>query len=1254
MTAQASYGIDINVNTSQAIANVKGLDAAFKQLAHGNAANDNLGGVFDKVSKGAGKAASETGKIGAVLDDIKGRAAGAIPGVGNLLSKLIAFGPQAAILGAVAIAIVGIGSAAVQAAAKVETWKANLLTMTKNTQQADSAYRALVEFAGKTPFDLKQSVEGFTKLRALGLETSTAIMTSYGNTASAMGKDMSQIIEAVADATTGEFERLKEFGIKASQEGNKVKFTFQGVTTTVDKNSKAIQKYIVDIGNKNFGGAMARQAATAAGAFSQLEDQIFNTLAAMGDGTLNKTIGKITNGISAGLSAITPLLSGIMDLVGGILSAAVDIGAGLVSAFTGGTQGASNLKTGMDNLALVFAVVGESVSIVGKVIGSVFRFIGDVTGMVTGLISDQFAAVFGWLMPATESTGQSMGQSFVGILRAAGYVAGQLPNIFGLALAELKDMFSAAGSALAASLTGDFSKWKGVDISFGRTQKLVGTVMKNAIKIHGNQKANQAWIDEKRGVASKGSIDFAALGNDKNKPDKKKGKTGKSDAEKRIEDEKEFWKTLKDQAATAALLPLAAEDYSKQLELQKILGRNLNADEKARVNTANQLVRTNKFLTDAMDGHNKKSLELGQQESLFAAQLKGMTEDQASVEKEVYAFRNNALAQGVDLQSAAYQAAEAAARADAVRGAQLAKNNALLSEGNDLFSQYTKAGQLGAISKKYDDQRSAAATAYGNGQGKYSADDYRKVLSGIAKDEARAKQELDDQLRFKAYDKWTGVIDGLADVFGGAFGKLANTFADLVGSLKGESGIGGLMKSIGLGDAFKGGLDKMFGKGSVFMKEGLGKTFNGLFGKNGTLVKGLGDKLGAMGAGAQVGQTVAAFGKMISSKFSSTGSMIGGAIGQFAGPLGSIAGSIIGGVLGGMLKKAKWGTASVTNGSVSVAGNKTAYKDNASTAANSITSGLDSIAEQLGAEANGNYSVSIGQYKGKWRVSSNGRTGKLKGKYSDVTDFGKDGAEEALQFALADAIRDGALTGLRASTQALLAAGDDLEAQLTKALKFEGVFKELKSRIDPVGSAIDTLNTEFKSLVKVFQEAGASSEEYAQLEQLRALKLQDIIKQQTSSFQSILDTLNGSAGGFSSMSTLNKNLAAMEVFKSDIAAGKSVDQDSFSTLMDSIINGVNDIYGANSAAGQNILGDVRKTTTDAMALVTNQINSLSATDTVSAIQQQTTAYSTAQQETNSWLKNIYGALTAKGSSAFASVATAAQSGNVNGKVVMAY
>lgn len=148
----------------------------------------------------------------------------------------------------------------------------SLITMTGSADNAAKAFGVLQQFAKETPYGLNQAVEGFTKLVALGLNPSKAALISYGNTAAAMGKDLNQMIEAVADAATGEFERLKEFGIKASQQGDKVSFTFQGVTTTVRKNSEEIQKYLLNIGDTNFAGAMEERSKTLDGALSSLSD----------------------------------------------------------------------------------------------------------------------------------------------------------------------------------------------------------------------------------------------------------------------------------------------------------------------------------------------------------------------------------------------------------------------------------------------------------------------------------------------------------------------------------------------------------------------------------------------------------------------------------------------------------------------------------------------------------------------------------------------------------------------------------------------------------------------------------------------------------------------------------------------------------------------------------------------------------------------------------------------------------------------
>lgn len=147
-----------------------------------------------------------------------------------------------------------------------------LITMTGSAENAAKAFQVLQQFAKETPYGLNQAVEGFTKLVALGLEPSKEALISYGNTAAAMGKDLNQMIEAVADAATGEFERLKEFGIKASQQGDQVSFTFRGVTTTVKKNSEEIQRYLLNIGNTDFAGAMDVRAKTLDGVLSSLAD----------------------------------------------------------------------------------------------------------------------------------------------------------------------------------------------------------------------------------------------------------------------------------------------------------------------------------------------------------------------------------------------------------------------------------------------------------------------------------------------------------------------------------------------------------------------------------------------------------------------------------------------------------------------------------------------------------------------------------------------------------------------------------------------------------------------------------------------------------------------------------------------------------------------------------------------------------------------------------------------------------------------
>ena len=186
--------------------------------------------------------------------------------------------------------------------AEFETLKASLKTVTGSAEAADKAFAGIKDFASTTPFSLQQATQAFIKLKALGLDPSRAALESYGNTASAMGKQLNDFIEAVADAATGEFERLKEFGIRASSQGDQVAFTFQGMTTTVAKNAAEIEGYLRQIGQVQFAGAMDEQAKTLTGAISNLSDNWEIFKATVGESGVSKALQEVARSLGEAIS----------------------------------------------------------------------------------------------------------------------------------------------------------------------------------------------------------------------------------------------------------------------------------------------------------------------------------------------------------------------------------------------------------------------------------------------------------------------------------------------------------------------------------------------------------------------------------------------------------------------------------------------------------------------------------------------------------------------------------------------------------------------------------------------------------------------------------------------------------------------------------------------------------------------------------------------------------------------------------------
>lgn len=306
--------------------------------------------------------------------------------------------------------------------------------------------------------------------------------------------------------------------------------------------------------------------------------------------------------------------------------------------------------------------------------------------------------------------------------------------------------------------------------------------------------------------------------------------------------------------------------------------------------------------------------------------------------------------------------------------------------------------------------------------------------------------------------------------------------------------------------------------------------------------------------GAAIGS--AAAGLVLGNDANQTGASIGGAIGSAVGSFIPIPGAsevlgAVGGILGGLFKataKGKGGAITNVDSAVSVSANNGDIKDSISSASKAVQSGIINIADALGAQI-GPFSVSIAKYKDSYRVDPTGG-GSDGGKYGDrfgVTKFDNNDVEGAVRFAISNAIADGAIKGIRDTTQRILKSGQDLDRALRKAVSFEQVFKDLKARTDPVASAVDDVNRKFEELKQIFIDAGASAQEFADLTKLYEFERADAIKSATQQASDAIDQfLKDLAGGSSSplnkRTTYENAAAELDKFKADIASGKLVDQ----------------------------------------------------------------------------------------------------------------
>jgi hypothetical protein len=458
-------------------------------------------------STGVEKTAADARSLGGVIDDV-GRKGGWLgtaigTGVGVLAAGAITKGIDL---------VRGFGGSLLTTAGDAEQMHLALETVTGSQEKANKLFGDLQQFAKDTPFAFPEIAQASINLEAFGLHTQDWI-TTIGDTASAMGKSVDQVTQAVLDAQTGQYERLKELGVSASVEGDKLTFSYmkngEQIKTTVDRtNQDVINSTLQGIWNDKYAGAMEKQSRSFNGMWSTLQDNWNMTLQRMTGGVFdfakeglthaNLFFDRLNVGLDRGMGTFDATMRAVhftlQDVFG--KSTGNTIFAGIDGIATGLKAGANagvgvirfvddlydsykrlrNLApTGVMSSLGILGPDGELfVSQMGRM-QAITTILGTQFTRLTGIKADQWFERMGKAIIRYPDALKKTGAALLDIGRAFqdGGLHGAFDAIFGhegqTLVSGLFDLWSAG-----PKLIGDF--FKGIDTGIPKVDKLALTV----------------------------------------------------------------------------------------------------------------------------------------------------------------------------------------------------------------------------------------------------------------------------------------------------------------------------------------------------------------------------------------------------------------------------------------------------------------------------------------------------------------------------------------------------------------------------------------------------------------------------------------------------------------------------------------------------------------------------------------------------------------------------------------------------------
>ena len=322
----------------------------------------------------------------------------------GLLGKVTSVAAKAA--GVLAGVVVGTAAKGIwEANQQYDLLISKLETLEGDADKARAKFEELQGIAGNTPHQLTEVTEAYSRLKAAGFEASKGNIMALGDLATASGKSLGDVVEAMLSANRGLGSMVDNFnGLSASsKKGNlELKNAATGAKELVKAgDTKKLMEFFTAAGRgPGIAGAMDAQMKKLPGRISNLKDEMFKLYVAIGDAGLRDALGKLIGEFSKGVEGGQSLAG----TIGGALAKGVNLL----------TEGLSWLKDNWELVAKGAAVALAAFKVAEWAV--LIASFGGIKGAIAALIAAvaPFASTIATVIaPALAVVGALVGLSLI-------------------------------------------------------------------------------------------------------------------------------------------------------------------------------------------------------------------------------------------------------------------------------------------------------------------------------------------------------------------------------------------------------------------------------------------------------------------------------------------------------------------------------------------------------------------------------------------------------------------------------------------------------------------------------------------------------------------------------------------------------------------------------------------------------------------------------------------------------------------------